>query len=62
MTRESTEANQPSSQERFTLYPDMSSEEIKSQAIRGPMGEDFDDVKRLRCFLGLESQDISWIL
>ena len=59
MTRESTEANQPSYQERFTLYPKMSSEEIKSLGIQGPMGEDFDGVKRLRCFLGLGSQDIN---
>lgn len=58
MTRESAEANQPSSHERFTLYPKMPAEEIRSLGIQGPMGEDFDDVKRLRCFLGLGSQDI----
>ena len=59
MTRESTETNLPSSQKRFTLYPKMPSQEIKAFGIQGPMGEDFDDVKRLRCFLGLGSQDIN---
>ena len=59
MTRESTEANQPSSQERFTLYPKMPSGEIRALGIQGPIGEDFDKVKRLRCFLGLGSQDIN---
>ena len=45
----------------FTLYPEMSSEEIKSLADQDPMlkdlGEDFDVVRRLRCFLELASQD-----
>lgn len=59
MTRESTETNLPSSQKRFTLYPKMPSQEIKAFGIQGPMGENFDDVQRLRCFLGLGSQDIN---
>ena len=59
MTRESTEASQPASLEYFTLYPKMSSEEIRSLGIYGPIGEDFDEVKRSRCFLGLGSQDIN---
>ena len=45
----------------FTLYPGMPSEEIKSLADQDPMlkdlGKDFDVVKRLGCFLGLESRD-----
>ena len=57
MTRESTETNQPSTHERFTLYPKMPSEEIRVLGIQGPMGEDFDNVKRSRCFLGLGPQD-----
>lgn len=59
MTMESTEANQRPSHNRFTLYPKMSSEEIRSLGIHGPFGEDFDEVKRSRCFLGLGSQDIN---
>ena len=46
---------------RFTLYPEMSSEEIKGLADQDSglkdLGEDFDVVRRLRCFLGFESQD-----
>ena len=57
MTRESTETNQPLTHKRFTLYPTMPSEEIRSLRIQGPMGEDFDNVKCSRCFLGLGSQD-----
>ena len=59
MTIERTEADRPSPHESFTLYPKMPSEEIRSLGIQGPMGEDFDDVKRSRCFLGLGSQDIN---
>lgn len=57
MTRDSTETNQPLTHKRFTLYPKMPSEEIRSLGIQGPMGEDFDEVKRSRCFLGLGSKD-----
>ena len=48
--------------ERFTLYPEMSSKEIKSLADQGliPKGlipKRFEAVGRSRCFLCLESQD-----
>ena len=59
MTSKSTVANQLSTYERVTLHPKMSSEEIRALGIQGPIGEDFDDVKRSRCFLGLGSQDIN---
>ncbi len=45
----------------FTLYPEMPPEEIKSLADQDQMlkdlGEDFDVVRRSRCFLELTSQD-----
>ena len=41
---------------RFHLYPEMPSEEIKSQTERAAIPE-YDVVSRLRCFLRLESQD-----
>ena len=43
--------------ERFTLYPEMPPEEIKSLADQGLIPKGFNVVKRSRCFLGLESQD-----
>ncbi len=46
---------------RFTLYPEMLPEEIKSLADKDPrfkdLGEDYDVVRRSHCFLELESQD-----
>ena len=61
MTVESKSLHSP---RHFTLYPEMSSEEIKGLADQDPglkdlkdLGEDFDVVRRLRCFLGFESQD-----
>ena len=41
----------------FTLYPDMSPEEIKLLADQNPILEYSGGVKRSRCFLHLESQD-----
>ena len=40
-----------------TLYPEMSSKEIKSLADQGLIPKGFDAVKRSRCFLELVSQD-----
>ena len=41
----------------MTLYPDMSSEEIKSLDDQDPVFKNFDVVRRSGCFLHLESQD-----
>ena len=58
MTRK-TEVDQPLGPppESFTLYPEMSKEEIDSQADQVPILKEFDVVRRLGCFLGLQSQD-----
>ena len=40
----------------FHLYPEMSSEEVKSQTERNAVPQ-YDVVRRSRCFLDLESQD-----
>ena len=42
---------------RFTLYPEMSAEEIKALGDQGPTHSDFKRVKRSRCFLCFESQE-----
>ena len=62
MTMESTEANQRPSHNRFTLYPKMSSEEIRSLGIHGPFGEDFDEVKRFAMFFGAWIPRYKWVL
>ena len=45
------------SPKNVTLYPEMSSKEIKSLADQGWIPTGFDAVKRSRCFLELVSQD-----
>ena len=42
---------------RLNLFPEMSPEEIKGQLDQNMIPEDYSVVKRLRCFLHLESQD-----
>lgn len=42
---------------RLNLFPEMSPEEIKAQLDQNIIPEDYNVVKRLRCFLHLESQD-----
>ena len=42
---------------RLKLFPGMSPEEIKAQLDQNMIPEDYNVVKRLRCFLHLESQD-----
>ncbi|MCY3724445.1 MAG: AAA family ATPase [Candidatus Poribacteria bacterium] len=42
---------------RFTLYPEMSVEEIKALGDQGPTRSDFKGIKRSRCFLCFESQE-----
>lgn len=54
MTVENKSWNQSS--EHWTLYPDMPSKAVKSQAHRYIL-EDADAVKRSRCFLDFESQE-----
>ena len=41
----------------FTLYPEMSVEEIRALGDQSPMRSDFKGIKRLRCFLGFESTE-----
>ncbi len=52
-----SENNQPVPCGPFVLSPDMPVEEIKPIIKQLEAPEDFNVVKRLRCFLGLESQD-----
>ena len=54
-----TKSDQPISSypKCFTLYPEMSSEEIKSLVNQNVIPESYDVVTRSRCFLRLESQD-----
>lgn len=47
----------PALSQLMTLYPEMPSEELKLLADQGLITKGFDAVKRLRCFLGLESSD-----
>ncbi len=57
MTIHVRQATQSSPFKHYTLYPEMSAEEINALGSQGPMRSDFKAVKRLRCFLGFESQD-----
>ena len=59
MTKENLDPDQALSTKSLTLYPEMSSEEIKSLGNQDPAFKDFDIVKRSRCFLYLGSQDSS---
>ena len=56
MTKENLDPDQALSTKSLTLYPEMSSEEIKSLGNQDPAFKDFDIVKRVRCFLYLGSQ------
>ena len=56
MTIQVRQAVKPSPFKHYTLYPEMSAEEISALGSQGPMRSDFKAVKRLRCFLGFESQ------
>ena len=57
MTIQVRQAVQPLPFKHYTLYPEMSVEEINALGSEGPMRSDFKAVKRLRCFLGFESRD-----
>ena len=59
MTRETLEVDQPLdlTPESFTLYSGMSSEEIEQDPTLKDLSEDYDVVRRSRCFLELTSQD-----
>ena len=57
MTRESKDLFPNRIIKPITLYLEMPLEEIKSLADQGLIPDEFDVVKRSRCFLGLESQD-----
>ena len=59
MTRETLEVDQPLdlTPESFTLYSGMSSEEIEQDPTLKDLSEDYDVVRRSRCFLELASQD-----
>ena len=56
MTIQVRQALQPLPFKHYTLYPEMSAEEINALGSQGPMRSDFKAVKRSRCFLGFESQ------
>ena len=56
MTKENSDPDQTLSAKSFTLYPEMSPEEIKSLGNQDPAFKNFDEVKRSRCFLYLGSQ------
>lgn len=57
MTVEIKQVDNPSPFKHFTLYPKMSTEEIRALGDKGPTRSDLNAVKSLRCFLGFESQD-----
>ena len=59
MTKENLDPDQALSTKPLTLYPEMSSEEIKSLGNQDPAFKNVDIVKRSRCFLYLGSQDSS---
>ena len=59
MAKENSAPDQALSTKSLTLYPEMSSEEIKSLGNQDPAFKNFDIVKRSRCFLYLESQSSS---
>ena len=56
MTKENLDPDQALSTKFLTLYPEMSSEEIKSLGNQDPAFKNFDIVKRSRCFLYFGSQ------
>ena len=56
MTKENLGPDQALSTKSLTLYPEMSSEEIKSLDNQNPAFKNFDIVKRSRCFLYFGSQ------
>ena len=56
MTKKNLGPDQALSTKSLTLYPEMSSEEIKSLGNQDPAFKNFDIVKRSRCFLYLGSQ------
>ena len=56
MTKENLDPDQALSTKPLTLYPEMSSEEIKSLGDQDPAFKNFDIVKRSRCFLYFGSQ------
>ena len=56
MTKENLAPDQALSTKSLTLYPEMSSEEIKSLGNQDPAFKNFDIVKRSRCFLYFGSQ------
>ena len=57
MTTEVIQASQKLPFKRFTLYPEMSAEEIRLLGDLAPLRGNFDAVKRLRCFLRFESTE-----
>ena len=57
MTTEVRQAAQPLPFKYFTLYPEMSTEEIRSLGDQGPIRSDFTGVKRSYCFLRFESTE-----
>ncbi len=57
MTIQVRQAVKPSPFKHYTIYPEMSAEEINALGSQGPMRSDFKAVKRLRCFLGFESRN-----
>ena len=56
MTTEVRQAAQPLPFKHFTLYPEMSIDEIKALGNQAPLRKNFDAVERLRCFLRFKSQ------
>lgn len=57
MTRRTLDGDQASSFKHFTLYPEMTPEEIKSLDDEDSVFESFDLVRRSGCFLFLASED-----
>ena len=57
MTVEVKQVGNPLPFKHFTLYPKMSTEEIRALGDKGPTRNDLNAVKPSRCFLGFESQD-----
>ncbi len=57
MTVEVKQITKTLSFKHFTLYPEMSVEEIRALGDQGPVRNDFNAVKRSRCFLCFESKD-----
>lgn len=55
MTAEVRQISQKLPFRHFTLYPEMSVEEIRALGDQSPTRSDFKGIKRLRCFLGFES-------